>query len=122
MEGYNLNSGSFGRSATRIELLGTFAGGGTISESLNLDLIAAENDVLDSQLFNLAGFNNLSSVKFTGFDALSGDVHAFAVDDLNISFDAAPIPTPVILPGILTLFGSVVRKKRIGENETLETV
>ena len=88
-EGRNTNTGYFDFSSRSIDVLGTFAAGGTISANLNLDLFAQEDDSNDFELFTFVGFEQLSSVQFTGVGGPYNG-HSFALDDINVVSTAVP--------------------------------
>ncbi len=112
LEGRNTNTGFWQYSAHRIDVVGSVFGGGTISTTLNLDLFAQENDLLDSEYFGFSSWDNLLSVTFTG-DGGATNGYSFALDDIDITTSPRLVPEPSIfaLMGI-GLFGmGYVRRK-----------
>ena len=106
-EGRNIGN-FFHYSATSIQVEGTLAAGGTVSQTFALDLIA-DNTEDDFELFLFsAGFTGLSSVTFSGLEGQSGN--RFAVDDLMVT-QSVPIPAAFWLFGsALGLLGWLRRK------------
>jgi len=109
-EGRNVNSGFFQFSATSIQVEGTLADSGTISQVFTLDLIA-DNTEDDFELFIFsAGFTGLSSVTFSGLGGQAGN--RFGVDDLVVT-QTVPIPAAAWMFGsALGLLGWVRRRLR----------
>lgn len=91
IEGRNTNTGFFVFSAHDIDVLGTFAAGGTISTTLDLDLFAQENNTLDAELFSFVGWTALSSVRFTG---VGGGQNGWSYGFDNITLNQATVPEP----------------------------
>ncbi|PCJ19687.1 MAG: hypothetical protein COA96_16195 [SAR86 cluster bacterium] len=98
-----------------IQVIATFVGGGTSTESFMLDGILPDGpsgDLADFETFFLSSaFTNLASVTFRGLD-IYGDIGGWALDNIVVNTSAVPEP------GMLGLFGlSLVllgfRKRRI---------
>lgn len=99
--------------ATQIQVVGTLAGGGTVSQVFRLDL---HKDALTGmQPFILDGdFRNLVSVRFSGLGAAGGGPE-FSLDNLMVGPDAVAINAPPALwlagAGLAAL--AAVRRRRI---------
>lgn len=84
--------------ATHISVVGTLAGGGTVAQLFELDLVRHHESGM--QAFTLdAGFRNLQSVTFSGF----GGNPEFTIDNIAVTA-AAAVPEPV--SGALLLLGA----------------
>jgi hypothetical protein len=65
------------------------------------DLLATENNASDSQLESFMGWNDLSSVVFTGVGGPTNG-YSFGLDDINVTLSGG---NPVPAPATLALFG-----------------
>lgn len=103
--------GSIQHHADWVVVTGTYATGGTISQTVSLDgILDGTGGLADFQTetFNWTG---LSQVHFEGVGPGSGDDN-FAIDNLTITVNA-PIPEPATLTLLgLGLVGMAVRRRR----------
>ncbi len=112
-EGRNTNGAFFPEfSATQIQVMGTFALGGTISTVLTLDLFAQENNALDFQPFSFIGFTGLSHVDFTGTGGPRNG-YAFGLDDIVVVAQSVVVPEPAIATLSLLSVAGLMRRRRI---------
>ena len=105
-------------SAHQVGLVGNFATGGTISRTLDLDLIATGDDLNDSEFFSFTGWTGLSSIRFTGLGGIGpgySEGYSFGLDDINLSVSSPSVPIPgavwLLGTGLIGLIG--IRKKAI---------
>jgi hypothetical protein len=93
-----------------VTLTGTFVGGGSISKVLTLTgSNLSKQTGNDFTMFNLTGFNNLSSLTFNGNNAY------LALDNLVVNAAAAttvPEPSSIALFGLALAAGALVRRRR----------
>ena len=83
-----------------INLVGTFIGGGTISQNVVVTHSWAS--------YALAGFTNLSSLSFSNADAVAG----ISIDNLNSAVAAVPEPETYALMGLGLAALALVRRRR----------
>ena len=105
---------TFGNTSV-LEVIASFIGGGTSTESFLLDGIlpnGPSGDLADFETFFLSSaFTNLASVTFRGFNSV-GDISGWALDNITVNTSAVPEPGMLGLLGLsLVLLG--FRKRRI---------
>lgn len=85
--------------ATQIQVVGTFAGGGTTSQTFNLDLIKDPVAGMQHFAFN-SSFQNLNSIAFSGI----GGNPEFSIDNVAVT---AAVPEPETYALMLAGLGAV---------------
>lgn len=110
-EGRNNDTGYFSNYASAgLIVEGIFAGGGSIIEEVNFDLIAMNNPADDFEFFSFSSFNNLSSVIFSGFGGSVTTGYSFQID--SISLTSVPAPASIALFGLGLAGIGFSRKKK----------
>ncbi len=106
--------------STALEILGTFASGGTISFVHQFDGIANSNPATDFENILLVGFEGLSSLRFTGLGG-SNNGYSFSVDDIVVN-EISPVPLPAGLPLIVGALGSFAFIRRKSPKNKVKSV